>query len=643
MRVRNYILFILFTFLLSTICSLLWAQDEIEFILDISSATIPLPRIFYPNIDISGRGFSGDLSWPQTVAANEVINRWQKEIGFVGVYRLQYNLWEIESLRTNRQMQERLIAHYDGLIKKINDAGGLVILNIFSTPETQGKVLDRKSAPGDIRAFKTFIKRHIRRISCTKKLNVWYEVWTAPDLDLFFLGRDQEYLQIYRAVAESARELEKETKVHIPVGGPGTSWWFRSSEGNTIATPERSLIYNLIKFCYRYRLPLDFISWHAYSTDPRVDKETTPYNKSAVALIRDWLSYFNFSKDTPLVISEWNYDNGANITADRKERSFVTASYIPARLKNMFEADINQQIFFCLEDFQDNREGVQRNLGAFWFEQQEKGYTGGTKTIYNVFQLLKKLGSLLYVSSSKLNDEFVGVLATRTPGLNDTDQEAETIAILVYNYLDPDIFRSAISRAIGSLSDGERKKFLSVVRSGELVKIKDRQIDINNLRVSSKVKTLLKKALELHQTQQRLSQQPRQFKLSLKQLKRQAYNYSRFVIDSSCPINCEFYPREEKVIVPVEESYSEKISLAPYSVHLILLTPRRQEVTANPETEAVQPTTTDLDKTEQKKSDGNKDDKSSDSDTVSSAYKSNSKYTVKSDRVKEQKVNTSAP
>jgi len=545
-----------------------WAQNpDVEFTLDVSSSTIPLPELFSPDIDLSGRGFSSELTWPQSLGAREVVNRWQKDIGFGGIYRLQYNLWEISQLEKNRQLQERLLANYESVIKKINDAGGIVILNIFSTPQGQGKVFDKKSSPVDLKAFKRVIKNYIRQLSCVKRYNIWYEVWTAPDLDVFFLGRTQDYLGLYRVVAESIRELEEETKINIPVGGPSTSWWFQNGDGNTIVTPERSLIYELIRFCRHYRLQLDFLSWHAYSTDPKAEKEMTGYNKTSIALIRDWLSYFNFPKDMPLIIDEWNFDSGTNMLFERKEKAHIGASFIPARLRHMYEADLSRQVFFSLEDFQDNKEGVARNVGAFWVEQNEAGYTGGTKVMYSVFKMLSLLGPELYISPSKVTDEFVGLIATKNK---------DSYAIMIFNYLDPDIFQNTVSRSIALLSEGERRFILGLAKSGGLEKIKSRQSDIAALRTSGKVKTLLKKALEAHDVLQRHKESPRQLKLTIKNVK-QDYLYSRYSVDSSCSINCEFYPQEEKVLSVVNQSCSEKLALSPYSVHLLVLKPRPPE------------------------------------------------------------------
>ena len=374
----------------------LFAQqtDDLEFTVDANSSVIALPKIFQPNIDLSGRGFHRQTTWPQGLAAPEVLDAWGKEIGFGRMYRLQYNLWEINQFAKDKEGQGKLLDNYESVIKKITEAGGIVILDIFSTPAGLGQTLDKKSPPWDFRAFKELIKNHMRLLSCNKRYNIWYEVWSAPDLDDFFLGRKQEYLNIYRAVAEAAKELGAENKIYIPVGGPATSWWFQNFDYNTIITAERSLIYELIKFCYRRQLPLDFISWHAYATDPKAEKETTLYKKkTAIALIRDWLSYFDFDRNTPLIIDEWNYDTSANILPERQEKSYIAASYIPSRIKKMYEAGINYQLYFCLEDFQNNKEGVVRNVGVFGFDSEASEYKGAPKSIYNVFRMLSSLGN----------------------------------------------------------------------------------------------------------------------------------------------------------------------------------------------------------------------------------------------------------
>ncbi len=557
----------LFCYLCFGICHLSFAQEgDLEFTLDVTSNTTPLPKIFSPNIDLSGRGFYRDATQPQTLAAKEVLDTWQKEIGLAGLYRLQYNLWEIRQFAKNRDLQNSLLRNYENIIKNITDAGGAVILNIFGTPAGLGKVLDKRSFPKKLKVFKELVKNHIRTLSCQKRYNIWYEVWSAPDLDDFFLGRTQEYLILYRQVAEAVKELEAEYKINIPLGGPAISWWFQNSSGNTVITPEESLIYELIRFCYRNRLPLDFITWHGFSSDPKAEEQATIYNKASVKLIREWLSYFRFAKETHLIIDEWNYDPGVNVAAARDQESFISASYIPARLKNMYGSGLDYQLYFSLEDFQNNKEGVTRNTGLFWFDAGSFEYKGGPKSIYNVFKMLARLGKDMFLSSDKLKDEFVGLIATR---------DKDCISLLIYNYIDPDLMINYLSRTIGGLRGAERKAIMNLVRSDQLNKIMLGQLDISRLRLTHKTKAVLKKAKELNEKAQKSKTSARNLKLNIKNLK-ENYLYQRYTIDATCNRDCSFLPAEEKEVNPTD-LYQETLALSPYSVNLIVLKQKPKE------------------------------------------------------------------
>ncbi len=542
--------------------------SDIELTLDVNSSTVILPNIFKPNIDLSGRGSHRIASWPQNLAASEVLDTWGKDIGLGGIYHIQFNLWEINERAKDEALQAKLLAGYEDTIKKINAAGGIVILDIFGTPAGLGKALDKKSPPYDLKAFKELVKKYIGEFSCNKKYNIWYEVWSAPDLDDFFLGRTQEYLGMYRAVAEAIKELEAESKINIPLGGPGASWWFQDCDPNTIITPERSLVYELIKYCSHNRLPLDFVSWHAYSTDPKAELEVTRYNKTPTALIRDWLEYFNLDKNTPLIIDEWNYDSGANLLPERAEAANIAASFIPARLKYMHQAGLDYQMYFCLEDFQANQEKVVRNVGIFWFDAESSEYKGGPKAIYNVFEMLAKLGNKMFLLP-KLNDEFVGKIATR---------QDDYVAVLFYNYIDPYIARNYLSRNIITLDEAERKALLNLIKSDKLEKIISRQIDISGLRITSRLKAMLKKAQELNEQAAEFKVSNRKINFSLKNLK-EKYLYQRYAIDSSCTLNCSFVPVEEKEINS-PDLYNETLTLPPYSLQLIILKKKPPEETA---------------------------------------------------------------
>ncbi|MDD5282015.1 MAG: cellulase family glycosylhydrolase [Candidatus Omnitrophica bacterium] len=531
--------------------------DELEINLDLGSSSTPLPGIYKTNIDLSGRGAHRDISWPQTLAAKDVLDIWQKDLGFNCLYRIQYNLWEIAQLAKDESAQAKLLENYEEIIKKISDSGGTVILDLFGTPSGLGRVLDKNSSVYNLMAYKELVKDIIRKLSCNKKYNIWYEVWNAPDLEDFFLGEKSEYFALYRVVAEAIKELRQESRIHIPLGGPSTSSWFANIGINNILFPERSLIYELIKYCSNYKLPLDFISWHAYSSDPALEKQETIYGKSLVKLIREWLSYFNFQGSLPLVIDEWNFDAVANISPKRGTDAYIAASYIPARIKNMQESGIDCQTYFCLEDFAGNKEKVARNLGVFYFDAERSGYKGYAKVSYNVMRMLGLLGNELL--PAQLADEFVGIISTKSQ---------DYFAVLIYNYIDPAAAINYLSRNIVYLNSAEKKAVLNIVKSDRIDKIISGQTDLSNLRLSPKVKDMFTRAIELNSSAKKFSTASRKIKISFKGAK-EIYLLSRYLINSSCSGDCPFEAKDGKEVDFTQE-YIETLEMSPYSVQLLV-------------------------------------------------------------------------
>jgi xylan 1,4-beta-xylosidase len=87
----------------------------------------------------------------------------------------------------------------------------------------------------------------------------YYEVWNEPDLNAFFTGSLQDYLQLYKNTAEAI-------KAECPacrVGGPASASPYRYEE-------------ELVKYCAANHVPLDFVSTHAYGvTHGFLDKDGT--------------------------------------------------------------------------------------------------------------------------------------------------------------------------------------------------------------------------------------------------------------------------------------------------------------------------------------------------------------------------------
>ena len=79
------------------------------------------------------------------------------------------------------------------------------------------------------------------------EVKTWYfEVWNEPNLSGFWSGTQEEYFKLYEHSVSAIKSVNKEYRV----GGPATA--------GAAWVPE------MISFCSRNALPLDFISTHSY-------------------------------------------------------------------------------------------------------------------------------------------------------------------------------------------------------------------------------------------------------------------------------------------------------------------------------------------------------------------------------------------
>ncbi len=120
----------------------------------------------------------------------------------------------------------------------------------------------------------------------------FFEVWNEPNLEMFFSGTMEEYLEMYRFASLAIKKVDDRLKV----GGPSTAInaWL----------PET------IEFCQKNNLPLDFLSTHHYPTDAgfglglemeeqmaRADREVC--HTTMVKAVEE-------AGSLPLYYSEWN-------------------------------------------------------------------------------------------------------------------------------------------------------------------------------------------------------------------------------------------------------------------------------------------------------------------------------------------------
>jgi len=104
------------------------------------------------------------------------------------------------------------------------------------------------------------LARHCLNRYGLSEVGQWYfEVWNEPDLrDGFWYGTQEEYFKLYACTARALKAIDPTLRI----GGPATS------ASHAVAPP---WVADLIAFCAREGLPLDFVSTHPYPNNWPMD------------------------------------------------------------------------------------------------------------------------------------------------------------------------------------------------------------------------------------------------------------------------------------------------------------------------------------------------------------------------------------
>jgi xylan 1,4-beta-xylosidase len=264
------------------------------------------------------------------------------------------------------------------------------------------------SPPKSMERWDDLIKqfaRHLVERYGTEELAQWYfEVWNEPNIDFWNgIPRQKSYFDLYDHTARALKSVSP----RLRVGGP--------------ATAAAAWVDDFLKHTAENRVPVDFVSSHAYADDTVEDlfgtNEDIPMDYRvcrAVAKVRKQIQSSAMPK-LPLLWTEWNVP-GMNEARD--------TSYVGAALANTVrECDgmVDAMSFWTFSDvFEEGGPIPQPFVGMFGL--RAKG--GINKPSYYAFGLLHKLGDQR--------------IANADPNVIVTKRKGGGLAIAVWNLVDPD-------------------------------------------------------------------------------------------------------------------------------------------------------------------------------------------------------------
>ena len=156
------------------------------------------------------------------------------------------------------------------------------------------------------------------------EVKTWYfEVWNEPNLSGFWSGTQEEYFKLYEHSVSAIKSVNKEYRV----GGPATA--------GAAWVPE------MISFCSRNALPLDFISTHSYGVKQGFLDESgtvgTILDKNKWSVSGDILNSRKQISDSPMPGLELHYTEWSSsyTPSDPIHDSYHQAAYVLEKIKQV--------------------------------------------------------------------------------------------------------------------------------------------------------------------------------------------------------------------------------------------------------------------------------------------------------------------
>ncbi|MFB6341587.1 hypothetical protein ACE1ET_07685 [Saccharicrinis sp. FJH62] len=211
------------------------------------------------------------------------------------------------------------------------------------------------------------------------EVNTWYfEVWNEPNLTPgFWTGSQEDYFKLYTYAANAVKSVNPDYKV----GGPATA--------GAAWEPE------MIAYCYKNSVPLDFISTHSYGVDAgfldefggrgtRLSQNDRSVSQDVIQSRKEIAA--SKMPDLELHYTEWS---SSYTPADPLHDSYHEAAYILDRIKQSGDAATSMSYWVFTDIFEEAGPRFTPFHGGFGLMNTQ----GIKKPAYHAYAFMNKLGS----------------------------------------------------------------------------------------------------------------------------------------------------------------------------------------------------------------------------------------------------------
>ncbi|MCL4783784.1 MAG: hypothetical protein KJZ70_12180 [Bryobacterales bacterium] len=280
-------------------------------------------------------------------------------------------------------------ASLDRSVDLIRAAGAIPLLAITFKPASLFPVVDQDVVePKDYAAWEALISAMVRHYQGRGTGKIYWEVSNEPDIGEDggspYRFKPESYARYYEHTVNAIRRADP----GAAVGGPALANW------------KSPILPALLKRASEANLPLNFVSWHIYTSDPNAVRQTID---SVRALVKQYPSL-----SPELILNEWNiaFDNPI------PDPQFQPA-YILETIWQMKDAGLDYSCYYQIREYHVEQERFAKFFSAKgaafmanWWNRMPQydglfDFQNTVRPSYFAFKLLSRLrGARLPLSTS---------------------------------------------------------------------------------------------------------------------------------------------------------------------------------------------------------------------------------------------------
>lgn len=213
-----------------------------------------------------------------------------------------------------------------------------------------------------------------------EEVKTWYfEVWNEPNLSPgFWTGTQEEYFKLYKYAAKGVKSVNSLYRI----GGPATA--------GATWEPE------MIEFCHKNSVPIDFISTHAYGVDvgflDEFGSTGTLLSKNNWSVSQDVIQSRKEISESTMPNLELHYTEWSSsyTPADPLHDSYHEAAYILNKIKQIGDAANSMSYWVFTDIFEEAGPRFTPFHGGFGLMTTQ----GIKKPAYHAYSFMNKLGNI---------------------------------------------------------------------------------------------------------------------------------------------------------------------------------------------------------------------------------------------------------